>query len=43
MSLSPDQLEQFVRSLVSQPERWMHLVRHSGDARVYEQVWDDDV
>lgn len=42
MSLSAEALEQFVRSLVATPERWRHHVRHSGDARVYEQIWDDD-
>ena len=24
------------------PERWRHLVRHADDARVYEQIWDDE-
>ncbi len=42
MSLSAEQLEDFVRALVAAPERWAHLVRHSDDARVYEQIWDDE-
>ena len=42
MSLTAEQLEEFVRSLVAAPEQWAHLVRHSGDARVYEQIWDDE-
>ncbi len=41
MSLSVQELEEFVGSLVASPDRWRHLVRHSGDARVYEQIWDD--
>ena len=24
------------------PELWQHLVRHSSDARVYEQIWDQE-
>jgi mannose-6-phosphate isomerase-like protein (cupin superfamily) len=42
MMLTTDELEQFVADLVAEPERWAHLVRHSGDARVYEQIWDDE-
>ncbi len=42
MSLTTAQLEEFVRALVAEPERWAHLVRHSGDVRVYEQIWDDE-
>src|SRR5256714_4546085 len=42
MSLTADQLQEFVRSLVAAPEQWAHFVRHSGDARVYEQIWDDE-
>jgi quercetin dioxygenase-like cupin family protein len=41
MSLTLDQLEEFVASLAAATERWRHLVRHAGDARVYEQIWDD--
>lgn len=42
MSLDQLALEQFVAALVSMPERWRHLVRHADDARVYEQIWEDD-
>jgi mannose-6-phosphate isomerase-like protein (cupin superfamily) len=42
MMLTTDELERFVADLVAEPERWAHLVRHSGDARVYEQIWDDE-
>src|SRR5947209_9589062 len=42
MSLTAEQLEEFVRSLVAAPEQWAHLVRHASDARVYEQIWDDE-
>jgi quercetin dioxygenase-like cupin family protein len=41
MSLAPEQLTRFTEHLVNTPERWEHLVRHSGDVRVYEQIWDD--
>lgn len=41
MSLSLSELERFVTRLALTPERWRHLVRHSSDARVYEQVWDE--
>jgi mannose-6-phosphate isomerase-like protein (cupin superfamily) len=42
MTLTTEQLERFVGSLIAAPERWEHLVRHSSDARVYEQIWDGD-
>ncbi len=42
MSLTLDQLEQFVADLAGTPERWKHLIRHVPDARVYEQIWDDE-
>jgi quercetin dioxygenase-like cupin family protein len=42
MSLTTEQLERFVATLAGSPEQWLHLVRHSCDARVYEQIWDDD-
>ena len=42
MSLTQDELERFVGDLAASPERWRHLVRHAGDARVYAQIWDDD-
>ncbi len=41
MSLSPDELGRFAVGLAESPERWAHLVRHSGELRVYEQIWDD--
>jgi quercetin dioxygenase-like cupin family protein len=42
VSLSAQELEQFVSELAAAPERWRHLVRHSDDARVYEQIWDSE-
>lgn len=42
MSLGPAELERFAATLAAEPERWRHLVRHSGDVRVYEQIWDDE-
>jgi mannose-6-phosphate isomerase-like protein (cupin superfamily) len=42
VSLSNAELERFVARLAATPERWRHLVRHSGDARVYEQIWDGE-
>ena len=42
MSLTIEELEQFVTSLVSAPEHWAHLVRHCSDERVYEQIWDSE-
>ena len=42
MSLTLAQLQRFAAQLAASPERWAHLVRHANDARVYEQIWDDD-
>jgi quercetin dioxygenase-like cupin family protein len=42
MSLSLTELASFATELAQSPERWRHLVRHSEDARVYEQIWDDE-
>jgi predicted metal-dependent enzyme (double-stranded beta helix superfamily) len=42
MSLAPEQLEQFVARLASEPARWRHLVRHEHDVRVYEQICGDE-
>src|ERR1700716_3390162 len=42
MSLTIEELEQFVTSLVSAPEHWAHLVRHCSDERVYEQIWESE-
>ncbi|MGO9750218.1 MAG: cysteine dioxygenase [Solirubrobacteraceae bacterium] len=40
MTLALQELERFVGWLADSPERWQHHVRHAGDARVYEQVWE---
>jgi mannose-6-phosphate isomerase-like protein (cupin superfamily) len=40
MTLSRAELEQFAVRLAGTPERWQHLVSHSGCGRVYEQIWD---
>ncbi len=42
MSLSTEELERFVADLAAMPELWQHLVRHADEARVYEQIWDDE-
>jgi quercetin dioxygenase-like cupin family protein len=42
MSLTTAQLQRFAAGLAAAPERWRHLVHHADDARVYEQIWDDD-
>jgi mannose-6-phosphate isomerase-like protein (cupin superfamily) len=42
MSLTLTELALFATDLADSPERWGHLVHHSDDARVYEQIWDDD-
>ena len=42
MALTPAELERFVTELAASPERWRHLVRHTTDARVYEQIVDDE-
>jgi mannose-6-phosphate isomerase-like protein (cupin superfamily) len=42
MSLTIEALERFTAGLADSPERWAHLIRHSDDARVYAQIWDDD-
>jgi mannose-6-phosphate isomerase-like protein (cupin superfamily) len=42
MSLTREELERFAAGLAATPERWGHLVRHSDDVRVYEQIWDDE-
>jgi mannose-6-phosphate isomerase-like protein (cupin superfamily) len=42
VSLTPRELNLFVVRLVAARQRWEHLVRHADDARVYEQIWDDD-
>jgi mannose-6-phosphate isomerase-like protein (cupin superfamily) len=42
MSLDNAQLRRFATSLAAREELWGHLVRHSQDARLYEQIWDAD-
>ena len=41
MSLTTDELKRFAAALAARPERWAHHVRHAGEVRVYEQIWDD--
>jgi mannose-6-phosphate isomerase-like protein (cupin superfamily) len=40
--LTLTELESFLTGLIASPERWAHLVRHENDARVFEQIWDDE-
>jgi quercetin dioxygenase-like cupin family protein len=42
MSLTPRELNLFALQLVAARSRWEHLIRHTSDARVYEQIWDDE-
>jgi quercetin dioxygenase-like cupin family protein len=42
VSLTLQQLERFAAALAADVDRWCHLVRDARDARVYEQIWDDD-
>jgi quercetin dioxygenase-like cupin family protein len=41
-TLTPARLEQFVAELAATPERWSAHVRHAGDARVFEQIIDQE-
>lgn len=41
MGLTSQELERFAAALATAPERWAHLVRHTGDERMYDQIWDD--
>jgi hypothetical protein len=41
MSLSPQELERFVRDLAAHPGLWADYVRLDSDERVYEIIWDD--
>ena len=41
MSLTMAELERFVAALAAAPECWKDHVRHESDARVYEQIWDE--
>jgi quercetin dioxygenase-like cupin family protein len=42
MRLTTQELEQFVAALAATPERWRPFIRDASDARVYEQIWDDE-
>lgn len=42
MSLSAEQLEEFVADLAAAPERWRDHIRHDSDTRVYELIWEDE-
>jgi mannose-6-phosphate isomerase-like protein (cupin superfamily) len=42
VSLTLDELERLAAELAATPERWRDHVRHAQDARVYDQIWDDD-
>lgn len=42
MSLTPAQLEDFIRTLAATPERWEQHIRHDSTERVYEVIWEDD-
>ena len=42
MSLSIAELKALAADLAAAPQRWQHLVRHTDDVRVYEQIWDDE-
>lgn len=41
MSLTSEQLEQFVHRLADTPELWRDHVRGDGKERVYARIWDD--
>jgi quercetin dioxygenase-like cupin family protein len=43
MSMTPRQLERFAIDLANAADRWRPFVRHADDARVYEQIWDDEL
>ena len=40
--MSIGELERYVANLAAAPELWQHLVRHSGERRVYEQIVDEE-
>src|SRR5437660_11415548 len=40
--MSIEELERFLAQLAADRDRWEHLVRHSDDGRVYEQIWDSE-
>lgn len=41
MTLSRSELEAFAQATAGTRAKWEELVRHSPDARIFEQVWDD--
>ncbi len=42
MSMSTEELDTFVRQLAADASRWEHLIRHCGDVRVFELIWEDE-
>ena len=42
MSMTDAQLRRFATQLAASEDLWAHLVQHSRDARLYEQIWDTD-
>src|ERR1700731_419388 len=42
MSMTDAQLRRFAMQLAASEDLWAHLVQHSCDARLYEQIWDTD-
>ena len=42
MSLTTEELGRLAADLGGAPHLWRHLVKHSPDARVHEQIWDDE-
>ena len=41
--ISSEELLELVDRLVVTPDLWRHLVRHSADERMYQQIWDDEL
>lgn len=43
MDLSSYELDRYVRDMASHREQWEHLIKHSPDKRIYEQLeWTED-
>jgi hypothetical protein len=42
MSLTTEELGRFAADLAGAPQLWRHFVKHSRDARMHEQIWDDE-
>jgi hypothetical protein len=42
VSLAIEQLERFAAELAAAPDRWARLVRHADEARICEQIWEDE-